>query len=39
MDVVKAVERVGSQSGKTSAPVVIADCGQLSWCGARAGAV
>merc|ERR1712216_473808 len=30
MDVVKAVERVGSQSGKTSSPVVIADCGQLS---------
>lgn len=30
MDVVKAVERVGSQSGRTSAPVVIADCGQLS---------
>ena len=28
MDVVKAVEAVGSQSGKTSAPVVIADCGQ-----------
>ena len=30
MDVVKAVEGVGSQSGSTSAPVVIADCGQLS---------
>ena len=29
-DVVKAVEAVGSQSGKTSKPVVIADCGQLS---------
>jgi peptidylprolyl isomerase len=29
MDVVKKVEAVGSQSGKTSAPVVIADCGQL----------
>merc|ERR1712080_736560 len=29
MDVVKAVEAVGSQSGKTSKPVVIADCGQL----------
>merc|ERR1712048_724526 len=28
-DVVKAVEAVGSQSGKTSKPVVIADCGQL----------
>ena len=30
MDVVKAIEGVGSQSGKTSKPVVIADCGQLS---------
>jgi len=30
MDVVKAIEKVGSSSGKTSAPVVIADCGQLS---------
>lgn len=29
MDVVKAVEGVGSGSGKTSAPVVVADCGQL----------
>jgi len=29
MEVVKAVEAVGSGSGKTSAPVVIADCGQL----------
>ncbi|MCO5557329.1 hypothetical protein L7F22_010890 [Adiantum nelumboides] len=29
MDVVKTVESVGSQSGKTSKPVVIADCGQL----------
>merc|ERR1712127_767666 len=28
-DVVKAIEAVGSQSGKTSKPVVIADCGQL----------
>jgi len=28
MDVVKKVEAVGSQSGKTSRPVVIADCGQ-----------
>ena len=28
----RAIERVGSQSGKTSQPVVIADCGQLSWC-------
>ena len=30
MDVVKAIEAVGSQSGSTRAPVVIADCGQLS---------
>ena len=29
MDVVKAVEAVGSQSGATRAPVKIADCGQL----------
>merc|ERR1719207_278906 len=28
MDVVKKIEAVGSQSGKTSKPVVIADCGQ-----------
>merc|ERR1712227_236483 len=28
MDVVKKIEDVGSQSGKTSKPVVIADCGQ-----------
>merc|ERR1711990_543586 len=31
MEVVKAIEAVGSQSGKTSKPVVIADCGQLSY--------
>lgn len=30
MDVVKNIESVGSGSGKTKAPVVIADCGQLS---------
>jgi len=29
MDVVKAIESVGSDGGKTSAKVVIADCGQL----------
>merc|ERR1712216_964859 len=29
MEVVKAIEAVGSQSGKTSKPVVIANCGQL----------
>ena len=28
MDVVQAVEKVGSQSGKTSKKVVVADCGQ-----------
>ena len=28
MEVVEAIERIGSQSGKTSKPVVIADCGQ-----------
>merc|ERR1712087_677261 len=30
MDVVKKIEAVGSQSGKTSKPVVIADSGQLA---------
>ena len=30
MDVVKAIEAVGSQSGATSKKVVVADCGQLS---------
>jgi len=30
MEVVKAVEGVGSQSGATSKPVVIADCGQIA---------
>merc|ERR1711862_766674 len=29
MDVVKKIEAVGSQSGKTSKKVVIAECGQL----------
>ena len=29
MDVVKAIEAVGSSSGKTSEKVVIADCGEL----------
>ncbi|CAH3123479.1 unnamed protein product [Porites lobata] len=29
MDVVKKIEAVGSEGGKTSKPVVIADCGQL----------
>jgi peptidylprolyl isomerase len=29
MDVVSAMEQVGSRSGQTSEPVVIADCGQL----------
>ena len=30
MEVVKAIEAVGSQSGKTAKPVMIADCGQIS---------
>jgi peptidylprolyl isomerase len=30
LDVVKAVEAVGSQSGATKKPVKIADCGQLA---------
>merc|ERR1712228_1151011 len=30
MDVVKKIESVGSQSGKTSQPVMVADCGQLA---------
>ena len=30
LDVVKAIEAVGSQSGKTSKPVVVADCGQIA---------
>merc|ERR1712087_192038 len=30
MDIVRKIEEVGSQSGKTSKPVVIADSGQLS---------
>ena len=30
MDVVKQIESVGSQSGATKKPVVIADCGQIS---------
>jgi len=29
MDVVRAIERVGSSGGRTSKPVVISDCGQL----------
>ena len=29
LDIVKAIEGVGSSSGRTSKPVVIADCGQL----------
>ena len=29
MDVVKAVEAVGSQSGKTSAEVLVVDCGEM----------
>eukprot|EP01018_Ginkgo_biloba_P016872 Gb_11492 [translate_table: standard] len=30
LDVVKAIEKVGSSGGRTSKPVVIADCGQIS---------
>jgi len=30
MDVVKAIEAVGTQSGKTNKPVVIADSGQIA---------
>jgi hypothetical protein len=30
MDVVKKIESYGSSSGRTSAPIVIAECGQLS---------
>lgn len=29
MDVVKNIEKVGSRSGTTSKPVVIANCGEL----------
>ena len=32
MEVVRAIEKVGSQGGTCSQKVVIADCGQLSWC-------
>ncbi|CAI9785274.1 unnamed protein product [Fraxinus pennsylvanica] len=31
IDVVKAIEKVGSGSGKTAKPVVVAYCGQLQW--------
>lgn len=30
MDVVKKIEGYGSQSGKTSKPIVVADCGQIA---------
>ncbi|KAF9684457.1 hypothetical protein SADUNF_Sadunf04G0120200 [Salix dunnii] len=30
MDVVRAIEKVGSGNGRTAKPVVVADCGQLS---------
>jgi cyclophilin family peptidyl-prolyl cis-trans isomerase len=29
LDIVRAIEAVGSESGRTSSAVVIADCGQL----------
>lgn len=31
MDVVRTIEGYGSDSGKTSKKITIADCGQLSW--------
>lgn len=30
MDIVQKIETFGSSSGKTSKPIVVADCGQLS---------
>jgi len=30
LDVVKAIEKIGSSSGKPTKPVVIADCGEIS---------
>jgi peptidylprolyl isomerase len=30
MEVVKAVEKLGSEEGETSKPITIADCGQLA---------
>lgn len=30
MDVVRKMEAIGSQSGKTAKPVAISDCGQLN---------
>ncbi|CBI19875.3 unnamed protein product, partial [Vitis vinifera] len=30
LDVVKAIEKVGSSSGSTAKAVVVSDCGQLS---------
>jgi hypothetical protein len=29
MDIVRKIKAFGSQSGKTSAKIVVADCGQL----------
>ena len=29
MDVVKAIEAVGSSSGRTTKPVIVADCGEV----------
>ena len=31
MEVLDYLESVGSETGQTKAPCVIADCGQLSW--------
>ena len=30
LDVLKSMEKVGSQSGSTSTPVIISDCGQIA---------
>lgn len=29
MDIIKRIEAIGSDSGKTSKPVVVSDCGEL----------
>lgn len=30
LEIVEAIEKVGSKTGKTAQPVVVADCGQLA---------
>jgi peptidylprolyl isomerase len=37
MDVIRAIEALGSQSGKTSKRIVVADCGVLSESGSAEG--